>query len=171
MAVIIKKKQGPQPAPEAIEALPREGVHLRATPWERQTAHGYKGGSSGALCNTPAAKLDYTFMARAVTCPRCLAYMADRLRLPEYLTLQQWAILGRDPMPGAPDADKGEAYPTPLPPRNAYGRAGVRTKQAGSPRPRAQEPAQEATSDRPAGKAHPKQGRTQKAAQSLYDDF
>lgn len=164
MAVTIKRKA---PAPAAQE-YPRKGVHLEATPYERLTAHGYSGNKSGPLCNTGDGHYESTYLNRHVTCPCCIAYIVDKLRLPEYLTIQQWAIIGRDPLPGAPDADKGEAYPKDLPARNSYGRAGMQVKkpsQAPTERP------QEATNaEQPQAPAEPGKA-PQSATQSLYDDF
>jgi len=102
---ITKKATEPtgasQSAPE-VQELPREGLHLRATPWERQKAHAYSGNMSGPLCNTGNGHAEATYLARHVTCPCCIAYIVDRLHLPNYLTKAQWEIIGRDMPEGLP---------------------------------------------------------------------
>lgn len=173
MAVTIKHKEAePKPPVPGIADLPRKGMHLRASPWERQRANGYSGTASAPLCNTGNGHAESTFLSRKVTCPCCLAHIVDRLFLPEYLTVQQWAIIGRPAMPGAPDADKGEAYPKSLPERDAYGRAD-KPMPAGAPKA-AREPtgsAQKAKSS-DEGQDPPKNRKATPApTPSIYDDF
>lgn len=156
MGVNIKRKAAPEAAEGPTEArseksYPREGVHLRASPWERQKAHGYEGAQTAALCNLKNERADMTYLARKVTCPCCIAYIVDRLGIPEYLTVTQWGIIDRPAPEGAPTED--EPY------------RGINTSKGYEPHP-ARKPMHVSTKNAPARAREPE---AQKP--SIYSEF
>lgn len=116
MAIIIKTKEAQEPQKAPQEATPpegyaREGVHLRASPWERQAATGYSGNQMAPLCEVTNPQ-DSTLLLRYVTCPRCIAYAAQQSKLTPYLTDPQWELIGGRPKGGVRINPPAKSKPT-----------------------------------------------------------